>query len=104
MATIANDVAFGHEQCAGFQRVFEDAGGKIVTKVWPPLVTPDFVPYITQLNDVDGFFNGLGGGNPIRFLQTYASMRLQEKMTMTGGWSLLDEPLLKSLSDEAIGI
>jgi branched-chain amino acid transport system substrate-binding protein len=104
MATIANDFAFGHEQCAGFQRVFEDAGGKIVTKVWPPLVTPDFVPYITQLNDVDGFFNGLGGGNPIRFLQTYASMRLQEKMTMTGGWSLLDEPLLKSLSDEAIGI
>ena len=104
MATIANDFAFGHEQCAGFQRVFEDAGGKIVAKLWPPLVTPDFVPYITQLNDIDGFFNGLGGGNPVRFLQTYASMGLQEKMTMTGGWSLLDEPLLKSLGDEAIGI
>ena len=104
MMTIANDFSFGHEQCAGFQRVFEDAGGKIVKKLWPPLVTPDYAPYVSQLADIDGVFNGLGGGNPVRFLQTYASMGLGSKATMTGGWSLLDEPLLKSLGDEAIGI
>ncbi len=103
MATIANDFAFGYEQCAGFQRVFENEGGKIVTKLWPPVVTPDFVPYISQLKDIDGVFNGLGGGNPVRFLKTYADMGLGQ-ITMTGGWSLLDEPLLKSLGDEAIGI
>ena len=28
--TIADDFAFGHEQMAGFQRVFEDAGGRVV--------------------------------------------------------------------------
>ena len=67
MATIANDFAFGHEQCAGFQRVFEDAGGKIVLKLWPPVVTPDFAPYVSQFSNIDGVFNGLGGGNPIRF-------------------------------------
>ena len=33
--TIADDFAFGHEQMAGFQRVFEDAGGRIVKKLWP---------------------------------------------------------------------
>src|SRR2546430_17441419 len=38
--TLADDFAFGHEQMAGFQRVFEDAGGKIVKKLWPPLTTP----------------------------------------------------------------
>jgi branched-chain amino acid transport system substrate-binding protein len=103
MATIANDFAFGYEQCAGFQRVFEDEGGKIVTKLWPPVVTPDFVPYISQFKDIDGVFNGLGGGNPVRFLKTYADMGLGQ-MTMAGGWSLLDEPLLKSLGDEAVGI
>jgi branched-chain amino acid transport system substrate-binding protein len=104
MATIANDFSFGHEQCAGFQRVFEDDGGEIVIKLWPPVVTPDYVPYISQLTDIDGIFNGLGGSNPVRFLQTYASLGLSQKTTMTGGWSLLDEPLLKSLGDEAIGI
>lgn len=104
MATIANDFSFGYEQCAGFQRVFENAGGKIISKLWPPLATPDYVPYISQLTDIDGIFNGLGGGNPVRFLQAYASLGLSQKTTMTGGWSLLDEPLLKSLGDEAIGI
>src|SRR3977135_4309595 len=37
MTTIADDIAYGHEMCAGFQRVFEDAGGKIVQKMFPPL-------------------------------------------------------------------
>jgi branched-chain amino acid transport system substrate-binding protein len=104
MATLANDFAFGHEECAGFQRVFEDDGGKVVQKLWPPLSTPDFVPYISQLSNIDGVFNGLGGGNPVRFLQTYAAMGLKDKMTMTGGWSFMDEPLLKSMGDEAIGV
>jgi branched-chain amino acid transport system substrate-binding protein len=104
MSTVANDFAFGYEECAGFQRVFEDAGGKIVQKLWPPLVTPDFVPYISQINDVDGVFNGIGGGNPIRFLKSYAALGLNLKYPEAGGWSFMDEPLLKSLGDEAIGV
>src|SRR6185437_5653307 len=34
-ATISEDFAFGYEQMAGFQHVFEDAGGKVVKKLWP---------------------------------------------------------------------
>jgi branched-chain amino acid transport system substrate-binding protein len=48
-------------------------------------------------------FNGIGGNNPVRFLKTYATMGLSNK-TMVGGWSLIDEPLLKSMGDEAIGV
>src|SRR5215472_2348011 len=33
-ATISEDFAFGYEQMAGFQRVFEDNGGKVVKKLW----------------------------------------------------------------------
>ena len=104
MSTIANDFAFGHEECGGFQRVFEDEGGKVVQKLWPPLSTPDYVPYISQFSDIDGVFSGIGGGNPIRFLQAYASLGLKDKIPLTGGWSFMDEPLLKSLGDEAIGV
>ena len=38
--TVSEDFAYGHEQMGGFQRVFEDAGGRVVKKLWPPLVTP----------------------------------------------------------------
>src|SRR6266566_1942410 len=41
---ISEDFAFGHEQMGAFQRVFEDNGGKILKKLWPPLVTPDYTP------------------------------------------------------------
>src|SRR6476619_4397013 len=44
-ATFSEDFAFGYEQMAGFQRVFEDNGGKVVKKLWPPLVTPDYTPF-----------------------------------------------------------
>ena len=47
--TVTEDFAFGYEQMGGFQRVFEDAGGQVVKKLWPPLVTPDYTPYIAQI-------------------------------------------------------
>src|ERR1700746_4076407 len=43
-ATISEDFAFGYEQMSGFQRVFEDGGGKVVKKLWPPLAPPDYTP------------------------------------------------------------
>lgn len=103
MATLANDFAFGHEQCAGFQKVFEDAGGKIVSKLWPPLTTPDYVPFAASIKDVDGVFSGLGGSNPLKFLKTYQELGLKDKVLLTGGWTLMDDTLLKAMGDEAIG-
>src|SRR5262249_18790695 len=38
--TVSDDFAFGYEQMGGFQRVFEDAGGRVKSKLWPPLATP----------------------------------------------------------------
>src|SRR5438046_9974122 len=49
--TIADDFAFGHEQMARFQRVFEEGGGKIVKKLWPPLDPPHYTPHIAQISD-----------------------------------------------------
>ncbi|HKA45860.1 MAG TPA: ABC transporter substrate-binding protein, partial [Burkholderiales bacterium] len=42
MVVIADDIAYGHEMCAGFQRVFEELGGKIIQKTFPPLTVPDY--------------------------------------------------------------
>ena len=54
IAVIAYDFAFGWEVVAGFQRTFEEAGGQVVQKLWPPLGNADFAPYVSQLRrDVD---------------------------------------------------
>ncbi|WP_246206073.1 ABC transporter substrate-binding protein [Propylenella binzhouense] len=104
MATISEDFAFGHEQVAAFQRTFEDAGGKVVRKLWPPLVTPDYTPFIAQIGDVDGVFTGFAGSNPVKFMRAYADLGLKGSIPLTGGWTAMDDALLKSLGDEAVGV
>src|SRR5262252_434091 len=104
IATISEDLAFGYEQIAGFQRVFEDAGGKVVKKLWPPLVTPDYTPYIAQLGNVDVVFNGFAGSNPVKFMRAYQDLGLKARIPLLAGWTAMDDALLKSLGDEAVGV
>ena len=103
-ATISEDFAFGYEQMAGFQRVFEDDGGKVVKKLWPPLVTPDYTPYIAQIGNVDCVFNGFAGSNPVKFTRAYADLGLKDKIPLLAGWTAMDDALLRSLGDEAVGV
>lgn len=103
-ALISEDFAFGYEQMAGFLRVFEDNGGRVVKKLWPPLVTPDYTPYIAQIGKVDCVFNGFAGSNPVRFMRTYADLGLQGKIPLLAGWTAMDDALLRSLGDEAVGV
>jgi branched-chain amino acid transport system substrate-binding protein len=42
--TVSDDFAFGYEQMGGFQRVFEDASGRVKSKLWPPLSPPTTRP------------------------------------------------------------
>jgi branched-chain amino acid transport system substrate-binding protein len=102
--TISEDFAFGYEQMSGFQRVFEDDGGKVVKKLWPPLVTPDYTPYIAQIGNVDCVFNGFAGSNPVKFMRSYADLGLAGKIPLLAGWTAMDDALLRSLGDEALGV
>ena len=100
--TLADDFAFGHEQMGGFQRVFEDAGGRVVKKLWPPLVTPDYTPYIAQISGVDAVVQGFAGSNPLKFLKQYQDAGI--KIPVLGNGTAGDEALLKSYGDEAVGM
>src|SRR5437667_4766290 len=100
--TIADDFAFGHEQMGGFQRVFEDAGGRVVKKLWPPLVTPDYTPYLAQLSGVDAVVQGFAGSNPLKFMKQYKDQGL--KLPVLSGSVGCDDALLKSFGDEALGV
>jgi len=100
--TISDDFAFGYEQMGGFQRVFEDEGGRVVKKLWPPLTTPDYTPYLAQLGGVDAVVQGFAGANPGKFMQQYKDAGL--KLPLLGGEGAGDDALLKSFGDEAIGL
>jgi len=100
--TIVEDFAFGYEQMGGFQRVFEDNGGRVTKKLWPPIVTPDYTPYLVQLAGVDVIVQGFAGSNPLKFLKQYKDAGL--RLPLIGGETAGDDALLKSFGDEAIGM
>ena len=102
VAMIADDLAYGYELNAGFQRAFEDAGGKVVQKLWPPLNAPDYGTYIAQLKtDVDAVFMGFAGSNGLKFLRQYKEYG--GKIPLLAGMTAADESLLRQMGDEAIG-
>ena len=59
IAVIAADYAFGYEVVGGFQKSFEECGGQIIQKIWPPLGTIDFGPFIPTVKQlVDRILTG----------------------------------------------
>jgi branched-chain amino acid transport system substrate-binding protein len=105
MAVIADDIAYGQEMCAGFQRVFEDAGGKIVQKTFPPLTVPDYATYLAQLKtNIDGIFLGFAGSNGFRWYKQFNEYGLKGKIAVVGGMTAFDEAVLRNMGDEALGI
>jgi branched-chain amino acid transport system substrate-binding protein len=105
IVTIADDFAYGHEMCAGFQRAFEDGGGKIIQKIFTPLATPDYGSYVAQVKtDADALFLGTAGSNGFRFLRQFIEYGLKDKMAVIGGMTALDESVLRNMGDEALGI
>jgi branched-chain amino acid transport system substrate-binding protein len=104
IVTVADDFAYGHEMCAGFQRAFEDNGGKIIQKIFTPLATPDYGSYVAQVKNADAIFLGTAGSNGFRFLRQFIEYGLKDKMAVIGGMTALDESVLRNMGDEALGI
>jgi branched-chain amino acid transport system substrate-binding protein len=101
VATIGSDYAFGYEVVGGFQHTFELHGGQIVQKIWAPLGTPDFSPYVTQIrHDVDAVFAIPVGADAIRFTKAYRQYGLKGKIPLIGGGVLMDESLLRGMAPE----
>jgi len=100
--TVAADYAFGHEVAGGFHRVFEDCGGRVIQKVWPPLGTKDFGPYIPTLKkDADAIFTVMVGPMALQFPKQMQSAGV--KTPLIGGGTSYDEFVLPSMGDEVLG-
>jgi branched-chain amino acid transport system substrate-binding protein len=105
IAAVAADYAFGWESLGGFQKAFEDTGGQVVQKLWVPLNTADFGPYVAQIRrDVDAVWTLFTGRLAIQFVKQYNEAGLKARIPLIGGGSTTDEAILPSMGDEAIGV
>src|ERR1051326_8502794 len=102
IVAIGADYAFGYEVVGGFQRAFEACGGQIIQKIWPPIGTKDFGPYIPTIKqDADAIFTLMVGPMSLQFPKQLAASG--NKKPVIGGGTSYDEFVLPSMGDEVIG-
>jgi branched-chain amino acid transport system substrate-binding protein len=102
VVTIAADYAFGYEVVGGFQKAFEDCGGKIIQKIWPPLGAKDFGPFIPTIKeDADAVLSLMVGPMPAQFIKQMRGAGF--KKPILGGGTSYDEFVLPFMGDEAVG-
>jgi branched-chain amino acid transport system substrate-binding protein len=91
--TVGADYAFGYEAVGGFQKAFEDCGGKI---------TKDFGPYIPTFKaDADAVFSLMVGPMPLQFPKQLRASGWTKPII--GGGTSYDESVLPFMGDDVIG-
>jgi branched-chain amino acid transport system substrate-binding protein len=104
VVTIALDYAFGWESVGGFERTFQEQGGRITQRIWVPVSVHDFAPYLAQIpRDVDAVYALLLGRSALQFMRQYQEFGLKGRVRLIGGGTTTDEHVLPFMGDEAIG-
>jgi branched-chain amino acid transport system substrate-binding protein len=102
IAAIGADYAFGYEVIGGFQRAFEACGGQIIQKIWPPLGTKDFGPYIPTIKrEADAILTLMVGPMSLQFPKQLRAAGWRKPVL--GGGTSYDEFVLPAMGDEVIG-
>src|SRR5262245_65837116 len=85
------DFVTGHHVAGAFRAGFTGAGGEIVKEIYPPLNSPDFAPYLTQLTQVkaDAVFAFFGGADAVRFVRQYQEYGFAGRLPLRG-YDILD--------------
>jgi branched-chain amino acid transport system substrate-binding protein len=92
VVAIAMDNPFGHEGIGGFQKVFEDNGGRVLQKIWVPLNAMDFAPFLSQVpRDVDAVVQVFVAGQAVRFAKHYGDSPLHGKVPLIGSGVFSDQ-------------
>ena len=77
----------------------------MVQKLWAPIATTDFAPYLPLLKrDVDAIFSSILGAPALRLLRQLAEYGIKGKIAIVGHGVLTDEALLPSMGDEGLGV
>ena len=102
VVTVAADYAFGYESVGGFQQTFEDCGGKVIQKIWPPLGNKDFGPYIPTIkSDADAIYSLMAGPMSPQFPKQLRDAGI--KLPIIAGGTSYDDYNLPFDGDEVIG-
>jgi branched-chain amino acid transport system substrate-binding protein len=104
-ALVCQDYTWGWETCGGFHYAFEQGGGKVVQKIFVPIGTTDYAPFVTQIKrDVDVVYTTLIGADVPRFVKAYSDFGYMGKVPLLGSEDIVAADAYRYYGPEAAGI
>ncbi|MCU1437297.1 MAG: transporter substrate-binding protein [Naasia sp.] len=105
IAVLATDFPAGRDSAAAFSAAFEDAGGDVVTEIFPPLGQADFGPFFSQIDtgSIDAVYAWFSGPDAVKFVNQYDSLGLKETTPLIGFAGLNEEFILEQVNPAAVG-
>jgi branched-chain amino acid transport system substrate-binding protein len=105
-AIIASDSVGPLELMMAWARAFEEAGGKVVQEIYPPLGTADMAPWVAKLrHDVDVIGVQTVGADGVRFVKQFQEYGLKGKIPLVDASVGVSEiSLLPTAGEAAVGV
>lgn len=103
---LASNFPAGRETADAFKAGIREGGGQIVKEIYPPFATPDYSPFISQIDPstADAIYVWVAGADAVRFVKQYAEFGLKDKLTLYGYATLTDDVILPAVGDAALGL
>lgn len=98
------DYAYGHELCGGAVNTFADQGGEIVERIYAPLGTADYAPFVTEMQglDFDVVINALVGADSIVLQRTMDDFGMGDT-PLLGNLNSMDQSIVREVGDSVLG-
>jgi branched-chain amino acid transport system substrate-binding protein len=102
----ASDYAGGRDTVGEFKAAFLKLGGKIIKEIYPPLGTPDFSPYLTDIRSINppATYHFYASADAVRFVRQWADFGLQGHVPLTGYASMVDADTVGGQGQAADGV
>ena len=105
--SIVSDYAPGHDAEAWFSKSFEQGGGKVLEKMRPPLVNPDFAPFLQRARDAspEALFAFMPAGVGAVFARQFAERGLDKSgIRIVSMSDVMDDDVLDRMGDAVLGV
>ncbi|MBX6749603.1 MAG: ABC transporter substrate-binding protein [Micromonosporaceae bacterium] len=105
-SALCPDYAFGHDSYDAFKRLVEPTGATVKPGLFPPLTTPDFGSYITQLlsEESEGLFTCVVGSDAVTFLNQASQYGLMDEFQAVVGFNTVDVLGFDAIGDAGLGL
>ena len=103
---VAADFAAGHDVVKTFKEAYVPKGGKIIKEIYPPLGSPDYSAYLTDILSLKpaATYNFFTGTDAVRYVQQYEQFGLKSRIPLTGFAPIADGTTLPAQGKAALGV